>query len=104
MEQRQDSLNDQMLDVLALTHAKGNRNAAIWLQHHFFDSPLEITPDFLREERLTQLRDTVHVAIANGCYDAADWLGRHTILNTTLCRQISGIYMNHAPQERLLIA
>ena len=75
---RQDSLNDQMIDVLALTHAEGNRDAVIWLQGNFFKSPLAMTPELAEGLLGEQLRATIAVANDAGCYDAADWLSRNS--------------------------
>ena len=84
---------------MRLTHESGRHTASAWLNLSFF-SPhqptapaTEMTVDELnyhQREVHQELRDTVHLAIQNGCYDAADWIARRPILNDTLSSEVTG--------------
>jgi len=93
MYQRIGCLNDQMDYVVGLTHKAGRHTASAWLKQAFPSVPGRRTPapsGAQYEELHQELRDTVHLAIQEERYDAADWIACRPILNDTLSSDVTG--------------
>ena len=78
---------------MRLTHVAGRHAASPWLNQAFFSAygPTASGRGCVGYAELHQeLRDTVHLAIQEGCYDAADWIACRPILNDTLSSDLTG--------------
>jgi hypothetical protein len=87
------TLSDQMDHVVCLTHEAGRHTAATWLKQAFPSVPgcrAAIPAGAQYDELHQELRDTVHLAILEENYDAADWIACRPILNDTLSSEVTG--------------